>query len=147
MHGQRARTSGPEKAAAEAEAQREIDALIATCAALETAVAERSRALETARRQVERAAAEVLLDAIDVEQLMRDAEAAQATVIGQHAVLAFLSSALLGNSPERKAIAEFNGRSWLHADFANWPRLPAVAPFRVLAEALRTDPDAKLAEG
>jgi hypothetical protein len=132
------------RAAAEADLQREIDALTKTRHILEEAASNLGEVISATKRKVEEAVAEVLRSEVDAAPLLAEAEAAQSVVVKRRCALIQLAS-LLPHGEEKAKIDRFLGRQWLSAvgvpGFAHHPAAQAIAASR---EALMRDADAAL---
>jgi hypothetical protein len=134
------------RADAESEVQREIDALNATREALSAAIAEREKALTVAKKQLTAAVAQVLLSEIDVSALLKEAEAAEAIIVGRRCELLEIQSALPA-SDERAAIYKWVARPWLiHEYDRTHSAHPAAQAIIAARDALMRDADAALGE-
>jgi hypothetical protein len=132
------------RAAAEADLQREIDALTKTRNILEEAASKLGEVIPATKRKVEESVAEVLRSEIDAAPLLAEAEAAQSVVVEKRCALMQLAS-LLPHGDQKETIDRFLGRQWLLPvgvpGFAHHPAAQAIAASR---EALMRDADAAL---
>ncbi|MGO9770417.1 MAG: hypothetical protein ACLPSW_12845 [Roseiarcus sp.] len=128
---------------AEADIQREIDALTTTRAALDRAIPDREKALSAAKSKLAGAVAEVLRSETDVPRLLKEAEAVAADIVAQRAMLMQLRS-LLPAGAEKSAIESFIARPWLVNELNG--QHPTGQAVRAAYEALLRDADAALGE-
>jgi hypothetical protein len=127
--------------AAESDVQREIDALMATRAALDKAIPDREKALADAKNKLAGAVAEVIRSEVDVAALLAEAEAVAADTVSRRSALYQLQSLLPPTSEEKAAIGQFLSRLWLRQEGSRHPAAQAITAAR---DALMRDADAEL---
>jgi len=129
---------------AEAEIQREINALKATREALDKAIPEREKALADAKSKLTGAVAEVLRSEVNVAQLVAEAEAVAADIVERRALLMMLQS-LLPPCQEKSAVDQFLARKWLvHEGNGEYARHSAAAAISAARDTLMRDADVAL---
>ncbi|OAI28693.1 hypothetical protein A1351_11355 [Methylosinus sp. R-45379] len=107
-------------------------------------IPDRARTVEYAERRVTAAAAEVVRQSIDVDALLREAEDAQAAVVGKRAALIQLRN-ILPDGAEREAIQAFLALPWLaHEGNGRWKDHASVQSLSDAIQTLLRDADAEL---
>jgi hypothetical protein len=127
-------------------AERQVEAWRRACALAEQQVPIRQDALGRCEAKAKERANAALADAINVGELLAEAEQGAATIVALRAKLLFVSSILPRDDSRRAGIAEFLGRAWLQTEYDDgWRKNPTVAPLMSALAALQRDAEATIA--
>ena len=132
------------RADAEAEIQREINALKATREALDKAIPEREKALAAAKNKLTGAVSEVIRSEVDVATLLAECDAVTQDLVARRSALLTLQS-LLPPSEEKSGVDQFMARLFLRPEATGeYLRHPAAAAISAARDTLMRDADVAL---